>query len=412
MQLSFRLRKHCHLTDPLILTCKRLAYVRGFNQKVRQSHRYYSSKMVTIVPKTVCVIGMCYAFEYNPSRDERRDANNSTGAGPSGLVAAKTLTHNFPTGSFKVCLVEKADRIGGLWPSEQGAHDEEQRDIKERNCERAEMDNPPLMAPDMSTNQSRHTVSFSDHAWDAATRQFPKMWQVGRYLQGYAQRYAGYEVRLGCEVTDVYPTTPDALKTTAWVVQMKNRGGNGESEKRTFDHVIIASGYFGPAKISDAWRTEKNDSTSLSTSKDNTKIPVRHSLEVRDVYQVLQDEATGKMAPGTNIVVIGGQMSGVEAAAAMAHQLSSAKYSPRESRLARLLPDAQRYQVHHVIQRPFWMMPLFVPRDSKVIVGTELVSTSHCIRLHVNDSRSPTLLRFSVPSIWLPIILVCAHLDL
>ena len=70
------------------------------------------------------------------------------GAGPAGLVAAKTLTHNHP-GVFNVTIFEQSERIGGLWP--------------------VSKQDDGLVNPDMCTNQSRYTVSFSDLAWPTST---------------------------------------------------------------------------------------------------------------------------------------------------------------------------------------------------------------------------------------------------
>jgi hypothetical protein len=58
----------------------------------------------------------------------------------------------------------------------------------------------------MRTNLSRFTVSFSDLAWESVlgstdVPMFPQAWQVGSYLETYAERYLPDQVvRLGCEV--------------------------------------------------------------------------------------------------------------------------------------------------------------------------------------------------------------------
>lgn len=60
------------------------------------------------------------------------------------------------------------------------------------------MTNPDdgMVNPNMRTNQSKHTVSFSDLAWpdrDLAwpdnISAFPKAWQVGQYLERYYEKY-------------------------------------------------------------------------------------------------------------------------------------------------------------------------------------------------------------------------------
>jgi len=69
------------------------------------------------------------------------------GAGPSGIAAAKTLIHDHP-GLFRVTIFEQSERVGGLWP------------ISEQD--------DGMVNPDMRVNQSRHTVNFSDLAWQAS----------------------------------------------------------------------------------------------------------------------------------------------------------------------------------------------------------------------------------------------------
>ncbi len=76
------------------------------------------------------------------------DAKSTAGAGPSGIVAAKTLLHDAPAGAaFKVTVFEAQRRLGGLWPLS--------RD-----------DGDGLVSPLMLANQSKHTVQFSDLAWE------------------------------------------------------------------------------------------------------------------------------------------------------------------------------------------------------------------------------------------------------
>lgn len=55
---------------------------------------------------------------------------------------------------------------------------------------------------------------------------------------------------------------------------------------------------------------------------------------------------------------MGGQMSGVEVAANMALQLSDCLNAPGEE-----IMDWAEWEVVHVVQRPVWVMPLFLPRN-------------------------------------------------
>jgi hypothetical protein len=79
----------------------------------------------------------------------------------------------------------------------------------------------------MRTNLSRFTVSFSDLAWEsvlgtADAPMFPQAWQVGRYLETYAERYLPDEVvRLGCEV--VHAVREVVGGRPRWTVQWVQR---------------------------------------------------------------------------------------------------------------------------------------------------------------------------------------------
>ena len=121
------------------------------------------------------------------------------GSGPAGLVAAKTLIHDHPKGTFHVTVFEQASRIGGLWPIEKV--------------------DDGLVNPDMCVNQSRHTVSFSDLAWPETAAAFPKAWEVGQYLQRYVRTYPGYEIRLNTRVERT------ELRNEKWSVGVKDAGG-------------------------------------------------------------------------------------------------------------------------------------------------------------------------------------------
>jgi hypothetical protein len=75
----------------------------------------------------------------------------------------------------------------------------------------------------------------------------------------------------------------------------------------------------------------------------------------------VKDLLTNRTQPATHskIVIIGGQMSGVEIAGSIAFQLSSAVNTPGEP----AIPDAAKYMVTHVVSKPVWTMPLFFPSN-------------------------------------------------
>ena len=132
----------------------------------------------------------------------------SPGAGPSGLVAAKTLSHDAPKDSFHVTVFEASHRIGGLWPL-------------------TKVDDG-LVNPDMCVNQSRHTVGFSDFAWGETKASFPKAWEVGEYLEAYRLRY-GVSVRLGNRVLGTEKVGD------GWRVKVGEDGGEKVCMSERFD---------------------------------------------------------------------------------------------------------------------------------------------------------------------------------
>lgn len=213
----------------------------------------------------------------------------------------------------------------------------------------------------MRTNQSRHTVSFSDLAWPGADEhgiekyaQFPKAWEVGQYLERYLEKYGSqWEVRLGCEVVKA------EKQARGWdvSVHVKEEGEAGEMtvEVHEFDHVIVASGFFGAPRVPQA------------IPSSDISVPVWHSSRVRDIRSLITDagrlkvDSKGNGGEKRKIVVVGGQMSGVEVAANVALQLSDAINAPGKE-----IMDWGGWEVVHVVQKPVWVMPLFLPRNPQL----------------------------------------------
>ncbi|KAI1873088.1 uncharacterized protein JN550_003341 [Neoarthrinium moseri] len=171
------------------------------------------------------------------------------GAGPSGLVAAKTLLHDVSPGTFKVTIYEAQSRIGGLWPLSKN-------------------DNAGLVHPLMVANQSKHTVQFSDFAWDDTVPQLPRAWQVGQYLDRYLQRYDGADVRLNHRV--VRTELQDA---GTWKVETESEKG---AQTSVFDYLLVTTGFFGKPM----WPENMPGGAS---------VPVVHSSKYRDLESLLQD---------------------------------------------------------------------------------------------------------------------------
>ncbi|KAI0905578.1 hypothetical protein F4823DRAFT_627721 [Ustulina deusta] len=233
------------------------------------------------------------------------------GAGPSGLVAAKTLLHDFAPASFNVTIFDSQHRIGGLWPVHKS-------------------DGAGLIHPLMVANQSKHTVQFSDLAWRDSDPEFPKAWQVGRYLERYLKEYGGADIRLGHKVVKA-----ELQDGGSWKVQIDSRKG---TETSIFDYLLVATGFFG----SPSWPE--------GIPKEG-EVPIIHSSEYRDIEGLLSKAKD----TSDKILIVGGQMSGVEIASTIATHLSSLIHSPGH----KAIQNAERFTIHHVTQRPAWTVPLF-----------------------------------------------------
>jgi cation diffusion facilitator CzcD-associated flavoprotein CzcO len=245
-------------------------------------------------------------------------------------------------GTFHVTVFEALDRIGGLWP------------VSEKD--------DGMVNPDMCTNQSKHTVSFSDLAWPESAPAFPKAWQVGQYLERYVKTYPGYEIRKNCKVVKA------DLRDGKWHVRTQDRSSS-ETVEHEFDHLIVSTGFFGKPKV--------------PKILGGSRAPVWHSSQVRDVKDLLTDGGKSSPSPRRNIVVVGGQMSGIEIAAAIALQLSSAETTPGECEI----PNASEYYITHIIQNPIWVMTLFYPKDPVLDVpGPEGQTTK--VKLHTSISST------------------------
>ncbi|KAJ6007933.1 hypothetical protein N7540_011909 [Penicillium herquei] len=242
------------------------------------------------------------------------------GAGPAGLVAAKNLLHGAPEGVFKVTIFEAQKDLGGLWPT---SKDDTGRQIH----------------PLMFTNGSKHTVAFSDLCWeDDNISQFPRAYNVGQYLHRYYDRYLhgnpNFQLLLNSRVME---SKPSANGSDQWIVHFDS--GN-EMHTRTFDYLIVASGFFGQPITPPCFHQTQSSG-----------IPVLHSCQYRDLKGLL-----GKGRPGGGkILVVGGQMSGVEIAGTIGTHLSSAINSPDKFDI----PDIGNYSIHNVVPRPTWVFPLF-----------------------------------------------------
>lgn len=257
---------------------------------------------------------------------------------------AKTLLHHYPNGYFEPIIFDSKPTVGGIWA-----------------VTRPDAGTPRNGSSDfvdcfMRTNLSRFTVSFSDHAWTNVSEgeegkeedMFPQAWKVGEYLKSYANRFLPREsLRLSCRVTRTQrnqgdENTPTSRKwTVEWIDQRHFDGEKHLSE--SFDYLVVASGYFSRHFI-----------PSITGLGQFPKDRIMHSSTLRSNSQILT--SLGEGGDG-KILVVGGSMSGAEAAASIALDLSS-------SNTAGLKPNSKP-AIHHITTRPFWAVPTYLPANDQ-----------------------------------------------
>ncbi|KAF2134097.1 nucleotide-binding domain-containing protein [Dothidotthia symphoricarpi CBS 119687] len=248
------------------------------------------------------------------------------GAGPAGLVAAKTLLQH---GGFSVNVYEAADRVGGMWRGRPG-------------------DFGDKCSPEMRTNLSRFTVAFPDLSWSSVDLSdpvtgtpapstpptFPKAWQVGRYLETYAKKF-----NLGSSISFNKRVIHTKLLDTSltWEVTCED-SITKQQETQCYDHVIVSTGFFD------------KPSHSFDTSPDKNLANVQHSIKFRELSSLTNTAGI--------VVVIGGGIGGSEAAAQAAFQISCAKNSPGKIKSVHAAS-----KVYHITNRPFYCIPRYLPQD-------------------------------------------------
>ncbi|KAK0280140.1 hypothetical protein LTR35_008291 [Friedmanniomyces endolithicus] len=275
------------------------------------------------------------------------------GAGPAGLVAAKTVHQ---TGRFTLTIYEKSPRIGGLWALD-------------------EYTQTGFLAPGTPTNLSRFTVGFSDLDWrevdlrgqhdgggeagKGAVPMFPRAWMVGRYLEEFRRRYVPDEVlKLGTEVVRAERCVEEG-RAAVWRVESRDgMGGRGTEE---FDYLVVASGFFAKPR----WAGQ-----GVSGLGDGGGVPAVRTIHSSQFHS-LKDLFSGRPnAAGKTILIVGGGNSAGETAAAVAMQLSDAAWSP----------DTTRQEIYkgckiiHITPRPIYGLPPYLEyeKDSMTYVPIDL----------------------------------------
>lgn len=149
------------------------------------------------------------------SRDSSRSPLVAViGAGPCGLVAAKTLKE---CGISVVCF-ETGDRVGGLWS------------IENKNGRGG-----PYRS--LHINTSTAMTQFSDFPLPTDAGDFPSHTVMGRYFSDYANHFALQEVlRFGIEVRQCVPVAD------GYHLSLFDRAAKVQFERR-FDALVVANGH-------------------------------------------------------------------------------------------------------------------------------------------------------------------------
>ncbi|KAF7940515.1 uncharacterized protein EAE98_000642 [Botrytis deweyae] len=277
------------------------------------------------------------------------------GAGPAGLVAAKTLLKSSAKDSiFKVTVFEQGTDVGGLWAVESNPNG--------------------IINPEMHTNLSQFTVCFSDLAWDSVDMQppatiYPKAWQVHRYLKEYAARYIPAGIiafKTYVKVIEHIQTSPEE-ETKKWkITSIALEGGTPIEKIEIFDYLIIASGFFSQA------RKIPFPYTKLIQKQESQPSTILHSSQYRQLSDLSPTHP--EPLPGGKILIIGGSHSGAEVASLIAMHISDAQYSPSGTGTGTGTspPEIIHVMPHPLVSIPSFVrsgnekLPSFVPLDSRL----------------------------------------------
>lgn len=180
------------------------------------------------------------------------------GAGASGLTAAKAALEC----GLEPIIFETAGEVSGLWRQSSG-----------------------FVWPEMRTNVSRWTCSFSDFPWADHEDDFPRADAVASYLRAYAENFKiEQRIRTDSRVTFV------GKSGRSWRVQIGD-------EAYAFDGVIVASGVFSRPYV-----------PTIAGIQDFTG-KISHAARYRH-----------PSPGGRRVAVVGASLSGIEIAAQLAER--------------------------------------------------------------------------------------------
>jgi dimethylaniline monooxygenase (N-oxide forming) len=187
------------------------------------------------------------------------------GAGPSGLVAAKSALEC----GLEPVVLEQDEVVGGAWKPQKG-----------------------LMWHSMITNISRYNSMFSDFQWPAATPDFPNNRIVYEYLEDYAAHFDLIKyIHFNSEVLHI------KQHHKQWKVTWKE---GDKKIKQQFDFVIVATGMFSKPYLP------------ALEGLDEFRGEIIHSKDYKDPA----------LFDNKRVVIVGGMFSGSQIATDLCHNAS------------------------------------------------------------------------------------------
>ncbi len=147
------------------------------------------------------------------AHDARRKRIAVIGAGPAGLVTAKTLIQR----GADVVVYERGNAVGGTW--RWGAENGRQ-----------------FLYKNLHINTSKRLTAFEGYPFPADTQPIPDHRDMARYMQGYAERFSLLDrTRLNTSVESVVRVEGAPRR---WVVR------SSDGDEAIYDAVVVCTGPF------------------------------------------------------------------------------------------------------------------------------------------------------------------------
>eukprot|EP00977_Amphora_coffeiformis_P001915 scaffold362_cov176-Amphora_coffeaeformis.AAC.41 len=163
------------------------------------------------------------------------------GAGPSGLVSAKTLLAQHVA---HILVLDESDSTGGLW-NRQVRPSVPCRIVKYHNGEtvrEVESSSQPVYS-DLRTNFPKDLTSFLGHPFGSHVEHFPPAETVVSYYQGYGRRFGVHVVtRLQTRVDRCVKE----IGTASWTIYTTNTQ-TGDKTKFTSKRLLVCNGHYRKA---------------------------------------------------------------------------------------------------------------------------------------------------------------------